>query len=183
MGRHAEETADITDWLDLVIRAAARDYDLALEIDPRSFDIRQKLRELMSALSEERTLLEDRRFEALQDAQREIMTLMWLAALTGLGVATATFLGGWRRLRQVRRAAVALRYQAALATHVSDALVATTTEGVVTSWNPSAETVYGHYAADAIGRPIHELVGAPLEMDDRLGDLVQAVRISADIAH
>lgn len=62
-----------------------------------------------------------------------------------------------------KAAAAALHYQAALVAHVSDALVATTSRGVVTSWNPRAETVYGHYAVHAIGRPIHELVGAPLD--------------------
>jgi diguanylate cyclase (GGDEF)-like protein/PAS domain S-box-containing protein len=81
-----------------------------------------------------------------------------------------------------KAAAAALRYQAALATHVSDALVATTTEGVVTSWNPSAEIVYGHFAADAIGRPIHHLVGAPLDPAAILdaGGVVQAEHRKAD---
>jgi PAS domain S-box-containing protein len=48
-----------------------------------------------------------------------------------------------------KAAAAALRYQAALVAHISDALVATTVEGTVTSWNPSAETVYGHRAEEA----------------------------------
>jgi diguanylate cyclase (GGDEF)-like protein/PAS domain S-box-containing protein len=68
-----------------------------------------------------------------------------------------------------KAAAAALRYQAALVTHVSDALIATTVEGTVTSWNPSAETVYGHTAQDAIGRPIHEVVGAALDPAEILG--------------
>jgi diguanylate cyclase (GGDEF)-like protein/PAS domain S-box-containing protein len=34
---------------------------------------------------------------------------------------------------------------------------------VVTSWNPAAETVYGYSAREAIGRPVHEVVGAPLD--------------------
>ncbi|HEX8190400.1 MAG TPA: ATP-binding protein, partial [Pyrinomonadaceae bacterium] len=66
-------------------------------------DLDLKLRELMSDLSEERTRLEDRRSETLRAAQREIMTWMWLAAVVGLAVATATFLEVWRRFRQMRR--------------------------------------------------------------------------------
>jgi diguanylate cyclase (GGDEF)-like protein/PAS domain S-box-containing protein len=62
-----------------------------------------------------------------------------------------------------KAAAAALRYQAALVGHVSDALIATTTQGIVTSWNPAAETIYGRYAVDAIGRPIQELVGDDLD--------------------
>ncbi|MFL6125182.1 EAL domain-containing protein [Actinophytocola sp.] len=62
-----------------------------------------------------------------------------------------------------KAAAAALHYQAALVAHVSDALVATTATGTVTSWNPAAESIYGHCAAEAIGRPIEELVGAALD--------------------
>jgi diguanylate cyclase (GGDEF)-like protein/PAS domain S-box-containing protein len=81
-----------------------------------------------------------------------------------------------------RAAAAALRYQAALAAHVSDALVATTAHGVVTSWNPSAETVYGRRAADAIGQPIDRVVGAPLDPAAVLaaGGVVQAVHRKSD---
>jgi diguanylate cyclase (GGDEF)-like protein/PAS domain S-box-containing protein len=62
-----------------------------------------------------------------------------------------------------KAAAATLRYQAALVNHVSDALIATTAGGLVTSWNPSAETVYGHLAAEAIDQPIQRMVGAPLD--------------------
>jgi PAS domain S-box-containing protein len=48
-----------------------------------------------------------------------------------------------RDITAKKAAADALRYQAALVSHVSDALIATTGEGVVTSWNPAAEAVYG----------------------------------------
>ena len=56
-----------------------------------------------------------------------------------------------------------LRYQAGLVNHVSDAIIATTSAGVVTSWNPAAETIYGRSAAEAHGRPISELVGAAMD--------------------
>jgi diguanylate cyclase (GGDEF)-like protein/PAS domain S-box-containing protein len=62
-----------------------------------------------------------------------------------------------------KAAAAALHYQAALVAHVSDALIATTADGVVTSWNPSAAAVYGRPATDAIGQPIHRVVGAALD--------------------
>jgi len=56
-----------------------------------------------------------------------------------------------------------LRYQAGLVNHVSDAIIATTSTGTVTSWNPAAETIYGRSAAEAHGRPIGELVGAAMD--------------------
>ncbi|HVW42298.1 MAG TPA: EAL domain-containing protein [Amycolatopsis sp.] len=60
-------------------------------------------------------------------------------------------------------AEAALRYQAALVEHVSDAIIATDRTGHVTSWNPAAEAIYGLAAAEAQGRPVSELVGAPLD--------------------
>jgi diguanylate cyclase (GGDEF)-like protein/PAS domain S-box-containing protein len=64
----------------------------------------------------------------------------------------------------VRHAAeFALRHQAALVNHVSDAIIATTATGVVTSWNPAAERIYGRRFADAKDRPITELLGAALD--------------------
>lgn len=56
-----------------------------------------------------------------------------------------------------------LRYQAGLVNHVSDAIVGTTAAGVVSSWNPAAETIYGRSAAEAYGHPISELVGAAMD--------------------
>ncbi|MFL6257527.1 MAG: two-component system sensor histidine kinase NtrB [Pyrinomonadaceae bacterium] len=91
---------------DRVVDYVATTRDLkaySLEGFGKQRDLDLKLRELMSDLSEERTRLEDQRSETLRVAQREIMTWMWLAALTGLVVATATFLEVWRRFRQMRR--------------------------------------------------------------------------------
>ncbi len=83
-----------------------------------------------------------------------------------------------RDITAKKAAADALRYQAALVSHVSDALIATTGEGVVTSWNPAAETVYGWTAAEAVGRRASELVGAPLEL--RRGGVAEAVHRRRD---
>ncbi|MEV0065608.1 EAL domain-containing protein [Amycolatopsis sp. NPDC050768] len=56
-----------------------------------------------------------------------------------------------------RRAAAT---QAAVVSQVSDAIVAVTADGIVTSWNPAAETVYGWTAGEAVGRPAREVLGA-----------------------
>jgi diguanylate cyclase (GGDEF)-like protein/PAS domain S-box-containing protein len=68
-----------------------------------------------------------------------------------------------RDVTDQKAAAAALRFQAALVSHVSDAIVATTEDGTVTSWNPAAEHVYGHPAEKAIGRAVSDVVGAPLD--------------------
>jgi diguanylate cyclase (GGDEF)-like protein/PAS domain S-box-containing protein len=64
----------------------------------------------------------------------------------------------------VRHAAeAALRYQAALVTHVSDAIIGTSSAGHVTSWNPAAEAIYGRPASEVQGKLISELVGATVD--------------------
>lgn len=57
----------------------------------------------------------------------------------------------------------ALRYQAALVTHVSDAIIGTTADGRVTSWNPAAEAIYGLSSAEALGKTVSMLVGAAVD--------------------
>ena len=64
-----------------------------------------------------------------------------------------------RDISERRRAEAALRYQASLVTHVSDAVIATDRDGNVRSWNPAAESLYGWQAADASGKPLAELIG------------------------
>lgn len=69
----------------------------------------------------------------------------------------------FRDLTTQRAAEESLRLQAALVTHAGDAIMATTLTGVVTSWNPAAEAIYGRSAAAALGLPIAEVVGAGLD--------------------
>ncbi|GGG15555.1 hypothetical protein GCM10007304_32050 [Rhodococcoides trifolii] len=68
----------------------------------------------------------------------------------------------FRDLTAQKAAESTLRFQAALVEHVSDAIISTTFDGTVTSWNPAAATIYQLTAADAIGRPISDVVGADL---------------------
>ncbi len=69
----------------------------------------------------------------------------------------------FRDLSQQKAVEAGLRFQAALVAHVSDAIIATTEHGVVTSWNPAAEAIYGSPAAHALGLPISEVVDAALD--------------------
>ncbi|WP_231584593.1 diguanylate cyclase [Mycobacterium haemophilum] len=69
----------------------------------------------------------------------------------------------YRDLTTQKAAEETLRFQAALVNHVSDAIIATTSTGIITSWNPAAEAIYRRSASDALGMPIGEAVGAPLD--------------------
>jgi diguanylate cyclase (GGDEF)-like protein/PAS domain S-box-containing protein len=69
----------------------------------------------------------------------------------------------FRDLSAQKAVEAGLRFQAALVTHVSDAIISTTAHGEVTSWNPAAEAIYGSTAARALGLPVSEVVGAALD--------------------
>ena len=71
--------------------------------------IERELGALFIQLDGEREALDERRDAAIERARGEILFLMWLAALTGLVVATATTFEVWRRFRQMRRGYEALR--------------------------------------------------------------------------
>lgn len=50
-----------------------------------------------------------------------------------------------------------LRYQATLLENVSDAIIATDLDFIITSWNHAAETLYGWNAQEVIGKPTAEI--------------------------
>jgi diguanylate cyclase (GGDEF)-like protein/PAS domain S-box-containing protein len=69
----------------------------------------------------------------------------------------------FRDLTTIKAAQATLRYQAALVTHATDAIIATTFSGTVTSWNRAADTIYQRSAAHAVGSPITQAVGAAVD--------------------
>jgi diguanylate cyclase (GGDEF)-like protein/PAS domain S-box-containing protein len=87
-----------------------------------------------------------------------------------------------RDLTAKKAVEAALRFQAALIGHVSDAIIATSIDGTVTSWNPAAVAVYGRSAEDTLNRPVSEVVGAPLDPRAvvRAGGVQEATHQRAD---
>lgn len=65
-----------------------------------------------------------------------------------------------RDLSAQKAAEAALRCQAVLVEHVSDAIIGITHDGLITMWSPGAEAMYDRPAADVMGTPIAEAVGA-----------------------
>lgn len=59
---------------------------------------------------------------------------------------------------ETARLVAEVRRQAALVDAVGDAVVAVGTDGVVTAWNAAAARLYGIPAADAVGRPVADLL-------------------------
>ncbi|WP_018294645.1 PAS domain S-box protein, partial [Mariprofundus ferrooxydans] len=53
-----------------------------------------------------------------------------------------------------------------------DAIISTTLDGIVESWNRSAETLYGYTAKEAVGRPLQSLIVPPEHVDEVKTELV-----------
>ena len=88
----------------------------------------------------------------------------------------------FRDLSAQKAAEATLRYQAALVNHVSDAIIATTSSGMVTSWNPAAEAVYHRPATQALATPVSDAVGAPFDPAEIVaaGGVVHTTHYAAD---
>jgi PAS domain S-box-containing protein len=57
----------------------------------------------------------------------------------------------------------------------TDAVITKTLDGTITAWNPAAERLFGHSAADVIGRPI-DLIVPPERRDELRGVLARVAR-------
>ncbi|GAB4515173.1 MAG: hypothetical protein OHK0046_18300 [Anaerolineae bacterium] len=57
-----------------------------------------------------------------------------------------------------KQAQAVIEYQASLMQHVSDAVIATNNDLVITSWNRAATDIYGWTADEAVGQPLDELL-------------------------
>jgi signal transduction histidine kinase len=97
-----------------------REYSLSGFTAARDLD--DRLRSLMSDVTDERARLDQQRFETLREAQAGIRFRMWLAALVGLLVATATILEVWRRFRQMRRGYAELRRERQFSTQMLEGM-------------------------------------------------------------
>ena len=70
-----------------------------------------------------------------------------------------------------RQAETVMRELASIVEHSADAIIGQTGAGVITSWNRSAERIYGYSAAEVVGHPLARLLPSGAD-----GDLERTVR-------
>ena len=70
---------------------------------------------------------------------------------------------------------------AAIIESSDDAIVSGTLEGVIVSWNPGAEKIYGYTEAEAVGQSITMLV--PPESPDEENKILETLRAGGRIEH
>ena len=82
---------------------------------------------------------------------------------------------GWIAETRGRLARLELHHFKALVESTDDAIIGRTLSGVITSWNPAAEKVFGFVAGDAVGKPLHALI-PPERGDEMLAVLARVTR-------
>jgi PAS domain S-box-containing protein len=91
------------------------------------------------------------------------------------------FTGFIRDISRRKEAETAIRQFAAIVETAQDAIIGKTLDGVITSWNPGAERLYGYTADEAIGRSISLLL--PPERGDELTDILDRLSKNERIDH
>jgi diguanylate cyclase (GGDEF)-like protein/PAS domain S-box-containing protein len=105
-------------------------------------------------------------------------------AILALAVATlvAAALAATGLHRAGRRALDSARHRlAAIVDSSQDAIASETLDGVVTSWNPGAEQMYGYAAAEMLGQSLHRLV--PPDRREELAEQLARVHRGERAAH
>lgn len=87
-----------------------------------------------------------------------------LALLSGFGDQLGTFIS---RRREQARAGLARNHLAQVVSGTQDAVLSKDTDGVLTSWNPAAERLYGYTAEEAIGQHVSILMPDELKHEER----------------
>jgi PAS domain S-box-containing protein len=87
----------------------------------------------------------------------------------------------FRDVTETRRADATRRYLAAIVNGSEDAIVSKDLGGVITSWNPAAERVYGYSAAEMIGKLFSALV--PPDRTEEVEETARRLREGLRVDH
>ncbi len=87
----------------------------------------------------------------------------------------------FRDVTEARRAMATRMHLAAIVESSDDAIISKNLDGVIVSWNQSAERLYGYSAEEIIGQPLAMLV--PPDHPDELPDLLERIRRGERIEH
>jgi PAS domain S-box-containing protein len=87
----------------------------------------------------------------------------------------------FRDVTERRRAEKTARFLASIVDSSDDAIIGKDVNGVITSWNQAAERLFGHSAAEALGRPVAML--APPDRVDEMPALLARIRHGERVEH
>jgi PAS domain S-box-containing protein len=86
-----------------------------------------------------------------------------------------------QQIAELKHAGETLSLLASIVESSDDAIIGKTLDGVVVSWNPAAEKMYGYSRAEMIGKPLSVLV--PPDRPDELTHLLEKIRHGERVDH
>jgi PAS domain S-box-containing protein len=89
--------------------------------------------------------------------------------------------GVCRDVTERKEAELASARLAAIVEASEDTIIGSTPDGIITTWNPGAERMYGYTAEEAVGRPLSMLV--PPEIENDLPAILERLRRGERIEH
>lgn len=87
----------------------------------------------------------------------------------------------FRDVTELRRAGETRQHLAAIVESSDDAIISKTLDGIIVSWNRSAERLYGYTASEVVGQPISILI--PPDHPEELSSIMQRLRRGQRIDH
>ncbi len=93
----------------------------------------------------------------------------------------ATFTGFVRDITERKRVEAVRAHLAAIVEASADAIIGKSLEGIITSWNPAAESLFGYSAQEVVGKPMVLLI--PAERTDEEKDVLRQIAAGVRIIH
>ncbi len=87
----------------------------------------------------------------------------------------------FRDVTERKLAEKSARFLASIVESSDDAIIGKDVNGIITSWNPAAERLYGYSAAEVVGRPVAIL--APLERADEMPSILARIKRGERVDH
>ena len=147
----------------------------------RGLALMDQIRAVTDAFEAEESTLLNRRNEDLLGATKELAATM----VAGVGLLLIALLTGSRLIDQhilQREKDEEVRSQlAAIVDSTDDAVIGTTLEGVILTWNHGAEKLYGYTAAEAVGQHVSMLL--PPDSQEEMHSIVERLKRGERIEH
>jgi PAS domain S-box-containing protein len=86
-----------------------------------------------------------------------------------------------RDITERKRAEQSLASMAAIIESTDDAVVSTTLDGIITTWNPAAERTYGYTVSEALGSPVS--IVTPAGLTGELQEILDSLRSGHQVEH
>jgi PAS domain S-box-containing protein len=115
-----------------------------------------------------------------KDGERLFVETRWATVRDGRGQTTSV-LEITRDVTERRRAEARLRQAAAIVENSDDAIISKDLDGVIRSWNPGAERLYGYTAEEAVGQPVTMLI--PDDRPDEEPHILAQIRRGERVDH